>query len=137
VWSACLTTDTEEDVMLVLTRAAARAVAVATRRENVPALRVRLLDGSAHSLRDDDQGFGAPLVVSTAPTQGPGPGETAVRRGAATVYLPAALTRRFDQAALDLHQQDGDETPRLVLRASTREPGARAGERGRTGLDPR
>ncbi|MEJ2864326.1 hypothetical protein [Actinomycetospora flava] len=93
---------------MVLTRAAEIAVSAATRREDVPARRVRFTEA----------GDGASsVIVETELAQGPGPGEFAVSRGAATVYVPAALFDRYAESTLDLHRQPHGAAPRLVLRA--------------------
>ncbi|MEJ2890584.1 hypothetical protein [Actinomycetospora aeridis] len=108
---------------MVLTRAAELAVSAATRREDVPALRVRIAEPSGG-------GAPSPVIVETELAQGPRPGEFAVSRGAATVYVPSALFDQHAESTLDLHRPRQGTAPRLVLRgpsAGSEVPGRRRG----------
>lgn len=109
---------------LALTRRAASAVAAATRAAGVSALRVRPADDAGAG--SGAQAHRPEVVVVTEPAHGLAPGETAICRGAATVYVPRTLSGLFRRATVDLHGPRADRPPRLVVRESTipcEEPG--------------
>ena len=105
--------------MITLSPTAATAVGAVLQDRGVPALRARSITGRDvpdSSRRRDPQAGAAgtrpwtsePAVVHTEDASTLGPGEVAVTRGPATVYLPAYLAEAYPVAVLDLHRTQAD-----------------------------
>lgn len=118
-------------------------MAAALHTARVPALRARACRGGAPTATDYAD---TPSVVETEPAQRKGPGEAAVTRGTATVYLSAALLEAYPDLVLELHtvpdrpDRPGPAPPTLRLRPPTTPDHLGAGpasHRERASPDPR
>ncbi|MCD2193601.1 hypothetical protein LQ327_09430 [Actinomycetospora endophytica] len=122
--------------MAMLTPRAAAAISEAACAAQVPGLRARASRGGAPTAADYG---GTAAIVETEPARRRGAGEVAVTRGAACVYLPAALLEAYPDIVLDLHavprrpdRPGQPEPPTLRLRPPARpqDPGAAGTPRG-------